>query len=235
MSPAIDAFAEEYIAYIRETYMSGRYGNELEGYEWNAYERIPDGFLTNNPSEGANNRLFSRAGTIHPGIYRFCGLLQKETENVKNKCDQFEEGTLQPGRSTTRASKVKQNRIQLKLMLERGQQSLRKYLRTLGRMNHVVKNSRARRGGQNLGAASLLRGFFYKLFIFFQIVFNITIQVHWSLSQRRRQTKQIHQCELVVLGVGAWGGQVVREDEELLLQHLATGVKSFVIHIFYLS
>ena len=52
-----------------------------------------------------------------------------------------------------------QNRIQLKSMLERGQISLRKYLRTLGRMNHVVKGGRARRGGRNLGAASLLRGF----------------------------------------------------------------------------
>ena len=160
ISPAIDAFAEDYIAYIRQTYMSGSYGNEQEGYEWNAYERIPDGFLTNNPSEGANNRLCLRCGTIHPGIYRFCALLKKETENVKNKCEQFEQGALQPARSTTRASKVKQNRIQLKSMLERGQQSLRKYLRTLGRMNHVVKqsSSRARRGGQNLGAASLLRG-----------------------------------------------------------------------------
>ena len=159
MSPAIDAFAEDYIAYIRQTYMSGSYGNEQDGYEWNAYERIPDGFLTNNPSEGANNRLCLRCGTIHPGIYRFCGLLQKETENVKNKCEQFEEGALQPARSSTRASKVKQNRIQLKSMLERGQTSLRKYLRTLGRMNHVVKGGRARRGGRNLGAASLLRGF----------------------------------------------------------------------------
>ena len=174
MSARIDAFAEEYIAYIRQTYMSGSYGNENEGYEWNAYERITEGFLTNNPSEGANNRLFTRAGTIHPGIYRFCGLLQRETENVKNKCDQFEEGTLQPGRSSTRASKVKQNRIQLKLMLERGQQSLRKYLRTLGRMNHVVK---ARRGGRNLGAASLLRGF-NENFKVLPILHDILIQVH---------------------------------------------------------
>ena len=155
MSADVVAFAEEYLAYIQQTYMSGSYGNQVDGWEWNAYERVEEGFLTNNPSEGANNRLIKRARTDHPGFYRFCNLIKEECENVKNKCEQFEEGSLQPAKSTTRASKVQQSRIQLKQMLERGQQSLRKYLRTLGRMNHVVKG-KARRGGWNQGAASLL-------------------------------------------------------------------------------
>ena len=61
MSPSVSAFVEEYIDYIRRTFMSGNFGNVMDGWEWNAYERIPEGFLTNNPSEGANNRLAKRA------------------------------------------------------------------------------------------------------------------------------------------------------------------------------
>ena len=117
MSPTAILFAEEYIAYIQQTYMSGSYGSEEEGWEWNAYERVEDGFLTNNPSEGANNRLIKRARSDHPGFYRFCDLLKEECENVKNKCQQFEEGALLPARQTTRAGKVQQSRIQLKQML----------------------------------------------------------------------------------------------------------------------
>ena len=159
MAADIVEFGVQFITYIMETYMNGSYGTEAEGYEWNPYERIPEGFLTNNPSEGANNRLIKRAGTDHPGIYRFCELLKKETENVKNKCEQFEQGTLLPAGSSSRATKVQQARNQLKSMLERGQTSLSKYLRTLGRMNHVVKGKSRARRVQNLGAASLLRGF----------------------------------------------------------------------------
>ena len=170
MSPDVIRFAEDFIAYIQQTYMRGNYGNEADGWEWNAYERVQDGFLTNNPSEGANNRLRKRARTDHPGFYRFCNLMNEENENVKNKCEQFEEGSLLPVKSTARASKVQQSRTQLKQMLERGQQSLRKYLRTLGRINHVVKG-KARRGERNLGAASLLRGLFCIFYFFCKLYF----------------------------------------------------------------
>ena len=142
MTEEAKIFAEEFIAYIRNTYMSGVFGNLVDGFEWNAYDRVEEGFLTNNPSEGANNRLFKRAKNPHPGVYKFCELLKSELENVKNKCEQFEQGLLLPPPRSTRASKVAQNRIQLKEMLERGQQSLRKYLRTLGRMNHVQRSKR---------------------------------------------------------------------------------------------
>ena len=155
MSPAVDAFAEEYLDYIRATYMNGNYGTATDGFEWNVYDDVEQGFLTNNPSEGANNRLRTRAGVDHPGIYRFCELMRQETENTKNKCEQFEEGVLQPGQANQRTSKVAHNRVHLKAMLERGQTSLRKYLRALGRMTHIVKN-KPRRGGQ-VGAASIMR------------------------------------------------------------------------------
>ena len=144
MTEEAKIFAEEFIAYIRNTYMSGVFGNLVDGFEWNAYDRVEEGFLTNNPSEGANNRLFKRAKNPHPGVYKFCELLKSELENVKNKCEQFEQGLLLPPPRSTRASKVAQNRIQLKEMLERGQQSLRKYLRTLGRMNHVQRSKTGR-------------------------------------------------------------------------------------------
>ena len=35
MSPAVTAFAEEYLNYIRATYMNGNYGTATEGFEWN--------------------------------------------------------------------------------------------------------------------------------------------------------------------------------------------------------
>lgn len=76
MSPAVAAFAEEYLNYIRATYMNGNYSTATEGFEWNVYDDIEQGFLTNNPSEGANNRLRTRARVDHPGIYRFCELMR---------------------------------------------------------------------------------------------------------------------------------------------------------------
>ena len=116
MSADVFSYAEEFIAYIRSTYMNGAFGNEDDGWEWNAFERVEDVFLTNNPSEGANNRLRKRARTDHPGFYRFCDLMKEESENVKNKCQQFEQGLLMPPKPTSRDSKVKQSRIQLKQM-----------------------------------------------------------------------------------------------------------------------
>ena len=156
MSPSISAFSEEFLGYIQHTYLGGNFGNLEDGYEWNGYDRIEEGFLTNNTAEGANNRLFKRAGRPHPGFYRFCGLMKEEMENVKNKAEQFEQGILLPPKRTSRTTKVAQNRINMKEMLERGQTSLRKYLRTLGRMHQVIKG-RARRGG-NQAADSILRG-----------------------------------------------------------------------------
>ena len=79
MSADVFSYAEEFIAYIRSTYMNGAFGNEDDGWEWNAFERVEDVFLTNNPSEGAINRLRKRARTDHPGFYRFCDLMKEES------------------------------------------------------------------------------------------------------------------------------------------------------------
>ena len=68
---------------LRENYINGQFGDELEGWEWNAYERIEDGHLTNNNAEGGNNRLMTRAKTPHPGLYRFCDLIKKSLDMSK--------------------------------------------------------------------------------------------------------------------------------------------------------
>ena len=46
--------------------------------------------MTNNLSEGGNNRLASRMGAPHPGFYHFCNVLTKELENSKRKHEAFE-------------------------------------------------------------------------------------------------------------------------------------------------
>ena len=45
MSADVFSYAEEFIAYIRSTYMNGAFGNEDDGWEWNAFERVEDGFF----------------------------------------------------------------------------------------------------------------------------------------------------------------------------------------------
>ena len=35
MSPSVDTFAEEYLDYIRATYMNGNYGTATDWFEWN--------------------------------------------------------------------------------------------------------------------------------------------------------------------------------------------------------
>ena len=74
--------------------MSGNFGTTETGFEWNFYDTMEQGHMTNNPSEGANNRLASRSGTAHPGFYQFCSLISKEVENTKTKLEQFEEANV---------------------------------------------------------------------------------------------------------------------------------------------
>ena len=84
-TPATEAFARRYLQYIRDTYMSGNYG-QAPNYEWNFYNTIREGHTTNNPSEGANNRLAIRCKTSHPGIYPFIGVIRKNLETyTENK------------------------------------------------------------------------------------------------------------------------------------------------------
>ena len=88
--------------------------------------------MTNNPSEGGNNRLASRMGAPHPGFYHFCNVLTKELKNSKSKLEVFESGNyVEPTRKT-----LHQNRLLLKRRLEENKIPLRKYLRAMGAMNH---------------------------------------------------------------------------------------------------
>ena len=66
----------------RNHYIEGSFGNERDGWEWNVFDRLEDGHLTNNPCEGGNNRLRKRVGVDHPGFYRLCGTLVNEFDNV---------------------------------------------------------------------------------------------------------------------------------------------------------
>ena len=114
-TPATEAFARQYLQYIRDTYMSGQYG-QADNYEWNFYDRMEEGHNTNNPSEGANNRLSGRCRTSHPGIYPFIGVIRKETQATFDKMEQFESGNLQRTR-TTRAVTTLAARVKTKVLL----------------------------------------------------------------------------------------------------------------------
>ena len=132
---------------FRATYINGAFGNQQEGWEWNAYDRLEDGHLTNNNAEGANNRLASRARTAHPGLYRFCDLVKSELQNVRNKCTQFEAGNLHPTQCT-RARRTEKTRTQLKTLLENRHITLRKYAIGQGQLNVVVKGKKTKTGRQ---------------------------------------------------------------------------------------
>ena len=64
-------FANEYLAYIQDTYTSGSFETVETGFHWNIYNRLEEGQMTNNPSEAGSNRLASRMGAPHPGYYHF--------------------------------------------------------------------------------------------------------------------------------------------------------------------
>ena len=132
---------------FRATYINGAFGNQQEGWEWNAYDRLEDGHLTNNNAEGANNRLASRARTAHPGLYRFCDLVKSELQNVRNKCTQFEAGNLHPTQCT-RARRTEKTRTQLKTLLENRHITLRKYAIGQGQLNVIIKGKKGNTGRQ---------------------------------------------------------------------------------------
>ena len=89
----VQTFSRDYINYIRNTYMSGNYGTQ-GAWEWNFWNRMGEGHLTNNAAEGGNNRLATRMRTSHPGFYHFAAVINKELSNTKNKLEQFEAGNL---------------------------------------------------------------------------------------------------------------------------------------------
>lgn len=114
--------------------MRGSFGSAATGFHWNFYDRLEEGQLTNNPSEGANNRLATRMGASHPGFYHFCTILTKELNNSKNNLEDFENGGSKE--STNKKTTLQYNRSVLKLRLEERKITLRKYMRAQGALNH---------------------------------------------------------------------------------------------------
>ena len=150
-TPATEAFARQYLQYIRDTYMSGSYG-QADNYEWNFYDRIREGHTTNNPSEGANNRLSTRCKTSHPGIYPFIGVIRRETQATYEKMEQFESGNLHRVQ-TSRSMTTQRSRVKLVELHEAGTIPLKKYLRSQGVLNTKVKSNRQRRVPEGREAA----------------------------------------------------------------------------------
>ena len=152
-SPSVEAFSRQYLQYIRNYYMSGNFGSQATGYEWNFYNTMDEGQMTNNPSEGQNNRIATRVGKKHPGFYEFCQTIQKEAENSRTKVEQYELGKVLE-QQDRKAMSLQKTRVDLKILLEAEPNGigLRGYLRSQGRANHHQKKIRGQDQGQ------LLRG-----------------------------------------------------------------------------
>ena len=117
VNPSVETFSRQYLQYIRDTYMSGSFGTQSQGFEWNFYNTIEEGQMTNNPSEGQNHRLAFRVGKSHPGFYEFCGTIQKEVANAKTKIEQFETGKMMEV-ANRKAAELLKTRVALSTLLE---------------------------------------------------------------------------------------------------------------------
>ena len=51
INPRTEHFANEYLIYIQDTYMSASFGTAEAGLHWNFYNRLEEGQMTNNPSD----------------------------------------------------------------------------------------------------------------------------------------------------------------------------------------
>ena len=105
--------------FLGDTSFTVRLG-ALAGWEWNAFDRLEDGHLTN------NKRLQERVGKDHPGFYRLATTFKSELEHVKNKVEQLEAGNLYPVR-ISRTVRAQKTRTKLKELLVNRQISLKKY------------------------------------------------------------------------------------------------------------
>ena len=94
--------------FLGDTSFTVRLG-ALAGWEWNAFDRLEGGHLTNNNAEAGNKRLHVHVGKDHPGFYRLATTFKSELEHVKNKVEQLEAGNLYPVRisRTVRAQKTR--------------------------------------------------------------------------------------------------------------------------------
>ena len=110
----------------RGYYIYGAFGILQAGWEWNAFDRLEGGHLTNNNAEAGNKRLQERVGKDHPGFYRLATTFKSELEHVKNKVEQLEAGNLYPVR-ISRTVRAQKTRTKLKELLVNRQISLKKY------------------------------------------------------------------------------------------------------------
>ena len=129
----------------RNHYIEGSFGNERDGWEWNVFDRLEDGHLTNNPCEGGNNRLRKRVGVDHPGFYRLSGTLVNEFDTVRSKARQFEAGNLF-AKKNSRTMRKDKTRAKLKDLLQNQQISLRKYAISQGQLNVAIKEKKTTTG-----------------------------------------------------------------------------------------
>ena len=113
--------------------------------------------MTNNPSEGGNNRLRIRARTDHPNIFAFGSLLKKELRNTLNKMEQYEQGNLEPYVSK-RSQQLQKSRNKLKTMLENDELLLRKYLRSQGVLAQQTKPKNKKQVAGRAGVEGAVRG-----------------------------------------------------------------------------
>ena len=173
--------------FLGDTSFTVRLG-ALAGWEWNAFDRLEDGHLTN------NKRLQERVGKDHPGFYRLATTFKSEFEHVKNKVEQLEAGNLYPVR-ISRTVRAQKTRTKLKELLVNRQISLKKYATGQGQLNVVIKDKRARR--QDTQAD--LRGIYFiniavaldifTNFLNVALVCNFKFQVPWLLLQVQMVTK----------------------------------------------
>ena len=96
----------------RGHYINGAFGSLQAGWEWNAFDRLEDGHLTNINAEASNERLQERVGKDHPGFYCLATTFKSEFEHVKNKVEQLEAGNLYPVR-ISRTARAQKTRTQL--------------------------------------------------------------------------------------------------------------------------
>ena len=127
----------------RGHYINGAFGSLQAGWEWNAFDRLEGGHLTNNNAEAGNKRLQERVGKDHPGFYRLATTFKSELEHVKNKVEQLEAGNLYPVR-ISRTVRAQETRTKLKELLVNRQISLKKYATGQGQLNVVIEDKRAR-------------------------------------------------------------------------------------------
>ena len=178
----------------RGYYINGAFESLQAGWEWNAFDRLEDGHLTNKNAKAGNKRLQERVGKDHPGFYRLATTFKSELEHVKNKVEQLEAGNLYPVR-ISRTVRAQKTRTKLKELLVNRQISLKKYATGQGQLNVVIKDKRARR--QDTQAD--LRGIYFiniadaldifTNFLNVALVCNFNFQVPWPLLQVQMVTK----------------------------------------------